>query len=83
MCYYSGQYSEAEIRPWYDRLIETLKKPVTYEAVFKKYALKKLMRASLVVRDYMKHVYNVQPHVLRDSALSPFDPEASVRQPST
>ena len=53
-------------------LLDYLKKPIAYESVFKKYALKKMMKASLFVQEYMKRVYNVTPHTLRDNGKSVF-----------
>ncbi|PJF19395.1 G2/M B-type cyclin Cdc13 [Paramicrosporidium saccamoebae] len=67
-----GEYSKEEVQQWADVLIEFLKKPVTYEAVYKKYALKKMMKASLFVADYMKRNYNVPLHTLRDTGKSVF-----------
>lgn len=53
-------------------LLDYLKKPIAYESVFKKYALKKMMKASLFVQEYMKRVYDVTPHTLRDNGKSVF-----------
>ncbi len=73
MRHYSGDYDEEEVRPWAEMLLDQLKKPITYEAVYKKYALKKLMKASLFVQEYMKRTYNVPSHTLRENSKSVFD----------
>jgi G2/mitotic-specific cyclin 1/2 len=70
--HYSGEYTEADIKPWAELLLDLLKKPITYEAVYKKYALKKMMKASLFVGDHMKRVYGVPVHTLRDNGKSVF-----------
>lgn len=53
-------------------LIEFLKKPLTYEAVYKKYALKKMMKASLFVAEWMKRHHNVSIPTVRDNGKSVF-----------
>lgn len=60
------------MQPWAEMLLDFLKKPIVYESVFKKYALKKMMKASLFVQEYMKRIYNVPPHTLRDNGRSVF-----------
>lgn len=57
--HYSGDYDEDVIKPWASKLISWFKKPLSFEAVFKKYALKKMMKASLYVQNYMKVAYGV------------------------
>lgn len=59
--------------PWVDMLVDYLKKPIVYESVFKKYALKKMMKASLFVQEYMKRMYDIAPHTLRDNGKSVFN----------
>ena len=58
--HYSG-YSEVEVMDCVARLIDALRKPVKFEALFKKYASKKFIKASLYVRDWCKKDQNVDP----------------------
>ncbi|KAK9686907.1 G2/mitotic-specific cyclin [Basidiobolus ranarum] len=52
LIHYSG-YSEEELLPVVNILIDSLAKPVKYEAVFKKYSIKKLMRISIFVKEWV------------------------------
>lgn len=61
--HYSGGYEEEDIKPWASKLISWFKKPLSFEAVFKKYALKRMMKASLYVQNYMKVAYGVSVSV--------------------
>ncbi|ORY78196.1 cyclin-like protein [Protomyces lactucae-debilis] len=58
--HYSG-YSEQEVMVCVHQLIDALRKPVKFEALFKKYASKKFIKASLYVRDWCKKQHNVDP----------------------
>ncbi|KAI1339587.1 cyclin-like protein [Xylariaceae sp. FL0016] len=51
--YYAG-YSEEEIEPVYELMIDYLARPVIHEAFYKKYASKKFMKASLLTRQWAK-----------------------------
>lgn len=62
LTHYSGGYGEEDLKPWADLLLDFLKADFfKYEAVFKKYASKKLMRASHFVQEYMRKHYGVAP----------------------
>ncbi|KAI8838242.1 cyclin-like protein [Chytriomyces cf. hyalinus JEL632] len=52
LAFYSG-YSEVEIQPVCDMMLEYLNKPCKHEAFFKKYASKKFMKASVFVKEWM------------------------------
>ncbi len=52
--HYSGGYTEADLKPWAAYIMEFLKSDISkYEAAFKKYSSKKLMKTSVFVQDYM------------------------------
>lgn len=74
LVHYSG-YSEEEIKPVLDLMIDYLSAPVLHEAFFKKYASKKFLKASIVLRKWAKeyviefgnplHEESAQPHSKR------------------
>jgi len=70
--HFAGEYTEAEILPWVQLLLSFLKKPVQYEAVFKKYALKKMMKASLFVQEYMRQTFKIPCHTVLENEKSVF-----------
>ncbi|KAI1175395.1 cyclin-like protein [Nemania sp. FL0916] len=51
--YYSG-YTEEEIEPVFELMVDYLARPVIHEALYKKYASKKFLKASLITRDWAK-----------------------------
>jgi len=53
LAHYSG-YSEEEIQPVLSLMIDYLAAPVLHEAFFKKYASKKFLKASIVLRKWAK-----------------------------
>ncbi|KAL5120297.1 G2/mitotic-specific cyclin [Pleosporales sp. CAS-2024a] len=53
LVHYSG-YTEAEIQPVLELMIDYLSSPVVHEAFFKKYASKKFLKASIVFRQWAK-----------------------------
>ncbi|KAL0261250.1 G2/mitotic-specific cyclin [Diplodia seriata] len=59
LAHYAG-YTEEEIKPVLDLMIDYLKAPVVHEAFFKKYASKKFLKASIVLRQWAKK-YCVEP----------------------
>ncbi|GME60064.1 g2 mitotic-specific cyclin-b [Neofusicoccum parvum] len=59
LAHYAG-YTEEEIRPVLELMIDYLKAPVVHEAFFKKYASKKFLKASIVLRQWAKK-YCVEP----------------------
>ncbi|KAK9723354.1 G2/mitotic-specific cyclin [Basidiobolus ranarum] len=52
LVHYSG-YTQEQIMPVVEILMDNLSKPMKYEAIFKKYAGKKFMRISLTVKDWI------------------------------
>ncbi|KAK5634763.1 hypothetical protein RRF57_010476 [Xylaria bambusicola] len=53
IAYYSG-YTEDEIEPVFELMVDYLARPVCHEAFYKKYASKKFIKASLVTRSWAK-----------------------------
>ncbi|KAH8889528.1 A/B/D/E cyclin [Thozetella sp. PMI_491] len=53
IAYYAG-YTEEEIEPVFQLMVDYLARPVVHEAFFKKYAGKKFMKASIVTRQWAK-----------------------------
>lgn len=51
--HYSG-YTEEQMKPVVDLMLDYLKKPTKHEALWKKYASKKFMKASIFVRDWIE-----------------------------
>ncbi|KAK3394544.1 cyclin-like protein [Podospora didyma] len=51
--YYAG-YSEEEIEPVFQLMVDYLARPVVHEAFFKKYASKKFLKASILTRQWAK-----------------------------
>ncbi|KAJ4295759.1 G2/mitotic-specific cyclin [Collariella sp. IMI 366227] len=59
--YYAG-YSEEEILPVVELMVDYMARPVIHEAFFKKYAGKKFLKASILTRSWAKknaHVYGI------------------------
>ncbi|KAI3332477.1 A/B/D/E cyclin [Xylariaceae sp. AK1471] len=62
IAYYSG-YTEEEIEPVFELMVDYLARPVIHEAFYKKYASKKFLKASLVTREWAKrsaHLFGVE-----------------------
>ncbi|RMZ78939.1 hypothetical protein DV737_g3688, partial [Chaetothyriales sp. CBS 132003] len=53
LCQFSG-YTEQEILPVFELLVDYLRAPVAHEALFKKYASKKFLKASILTRKWAK-----------------------------
>ncbi|KAF1989358.1 A/B/D/E cyclin [Aulographum hederae CBS 113979] len=53
IAYYAG-YTEEEIQPVFDLMVDYLHGPVVHEAFFKKYASKKFLKASIRMRSWAK-----------------------------
>jgi len=53
LVYYAG-YSEDEVMPLVELMVDYLARPVCHEAFFKKYASKKFLKASIVARNWAK-----------------------------
>lgn len=53
IAHYAG-YTEAEIEPVFKLMVDYLRRPVTHEAFFKKYASKKFLKASILTRQWAK-----------------------------
>lgn len=59
LAHYSG-YTEDEIKPVFNLMVDYLRRPVQHEAFFRKYASKKFMKASIVTRDWAKRTFKPQ-----------------------
>ncbi|KAF2401514.1 A/B/D/E cyclin [Trichodelitschia bisporula] len=69
LTHYSG-YSEDEIIPVFLLMIDYLYGPVQHDALFKKYASKKFLKASMVVRSWVKSTgYKYLTALTKDHAL--------------
>ncbi|KAK4221405.1 cyclin-like protein [Podospora fimiseda] len=53
IAYYAG-YTEEEILPVFNLMVDYLARPVVHEAFFKKYASKKFLKASILTRQWAK-----------------------------
>ncbi|KXJ91982.1 cyclin-like protein [Microdochium bolleyi] len=53
IAYYAG-YTEEEIEPVFELMVDYLARPVIHEAFYKKYASKKFLKASLLTRQWAK-----------------------------
>ncbi|KAI8949729.1 cyclin-like protein [Xylaria longipes] len=73
IAYYAG-YSEEEIEPVFELMVDYLARPVIHEAFYKKYASKKFLKASLVTREWAKrnaHIFGIQDvHLTLDEFTS-------------
>lgn len=67
LAHYSG-YSEEEIQPVLELMIDYLSGPVQHEAFFKKYASKKFMKASIVLRSWCKKYVQEYGNALQEKA---------------
>ncbi|KAF2963246.1 hypothetical protein GQX73_g10323 [Xylaria multiplex] len=62
VAYYAG-YTEEEVEPVFELMVDYLARPVIHEAFYKKYASKKFLKASLVTRNWAKqnaHIFGIQ-----------------------
>ncbi|RWA04720.1 hypothetical protein EKO27_g10387 [Xylaria grammica] len=62
IAYYAG-YTEEEVEPVFELMVDYLARPVIHEAFYKKYASKKFLKASLVTRNWAKqnaHIFGIQ-----------------------
>jgi hypothetical protein len=53
LAYYAG-YTEEELDPVVQLMVDYLARPVVHEAFFKKYASKKFLKASMLARQWAK-----------------------------
>ncbi|KAI0829962.1 A/B/D/E cyclin [Hypoxylon sp. FL0890] len=53
IAYFAG-YTEEEIEPVFELMVDYLARPICHEAFYKKYASKKFMKASLITRQWAK-----------------------------
>ncbi|KAJ3266006.1 G2/mitotic-specific cyclin [Blyttiomyces sp. JEL0837] len=58
LAHYSG-YTEEEITPCSMLMLNYLRKPCKHESLYKKYASKKFMKASVFVKDWVEKNYDV------------------------
>ncbi|KAI1824216.1 cyclin-like protein [Xylaria intraflava] len=61
IAYYAG-YTEAEIEPVSELMVDYIARPVIHEAFYRKYASKRFLKASLVTRTWAKrhaHLFNI------------------------
>ncbi|KAJ8110303.1 hypothetical protein OPT61_g6828 [Boeremia exigua] len=70
LAHYSG-YSEEEIQPVLHLMIDYLSSPVLHEAFFKKYASKKFLKASIVLRKWAKEYVIEYGNVLQEETSQP------------
>ncbi|KAH6615365.1 cyclin-like protein [Boeremia exigua] len=70
LVHYSG-YSEEEIQPVLHLMIDYLSGPVLHEAFFKKYASKKFLKASIVLRKWAKEYVVEYGNVLQEESSQP------------
>ncbi|PVI08516.1 G2/mitotic-specific cyclin CYB1 [Periconia macrospinosa] len=69
LAHYAG-YSEEEIQPVLELMIDYLSSPVVHEAFFKKYASKKFMKASIVLRRWSKDYVSTFGNAQQDATES-------------
>ncbi|KAF2869813.1 G2/mitotic-specific cyclin CYB1 [Massariosphaeria phaeospora] len=69
IAHYAG-YTEEEIQPVLNLMIDYLSSPVMHEAFFKKYASKKFLKASIVLRKWAKEYVANYGNVLQESLNS-------------
>ncbi|KAF2704514.1 A/B/D/E cyclin [Pleomassaria siparia CBS 279.74] len=67
IAHYAG-YTEEEIQPVLQLMIDYLSGPVLHEAFFKKYASKKFLKASIVLRRWSKEYVAQYGNVLQESS---------------
>ncbi|KAJ4990048.1 cyclin [Stagonosporopsis vannaccii] len=70
LAHYSG-YSEDEIQPVLHLMIDYLASPVLHEAFFKKYASKKFLKASIVLRKWAKEYVLEYGNALHEESSQP------------
>ncbi|KAF2995808.1 G2/mitotic-specific cyclin [Curvularia kusanoi] len=70
LAHYSG-YSEEEIQPVLQLMIDYLAGPVLHEAFFKKYASKKFLKASIVLRKWAKEYVVEYGNPLQEETSQP------------
>ncbi|EKV04804.1 G2/M-specific cyclin NimE [Penicillium digitatum PHI26] len=58
LAHYSG-YTEEEIHPVFQLMVDYLRRPVSHEAFFKKYASKKFLKASILTRQWAKKYHHL------------------------
>ncbi|KAJ5440943.1 hypothetical protein N7491_003349 [Penicillium cf. griseofulvum] len=58
LAHYSG-YTEEEIDPVFQLMVDYLHRPVSHEAFFKKYASKKFLKASILTRQWAKKYHHL------------------------
>ncbi|CAG8020438.1 unnamed protein product [Penicillium salamii] len=58
LAHYSG-YTEEEIEPVFQLMVDYLHRPVSHEAFFKKYASKKFLKASILTRQWAKKYHHM------------------------
>ncbi|KAK3053282.1 hypothetical protein LTS18_012143, partial [Coniosporium uncinatum] len=67
IAHYAG-YTEEEIQPVFDLMVDYLRAPVAHEAFFKKYASKKFLKASIVMREWAKNYWKSLQASAEDSS---------------
>ncbi|KAF5851268.1 hypothetical protein GGP41_004078 [Bipolaris sorokiniana] len=70
LTHYAG-YTEQEIQPVLELMIDYLSSPVVHEAFFKKYASKKFLKASIVLRKWAKEYVAAYGNALQEEAAVP------------
>ncbi|KAA8625419.1 Cyclin [Pyrenophora tritici-repentis] len=70
LTHYAG-YTEEEIQPVLQLMIDYLSGPVVHEAFFKKYASKKFLKASIVLRKWAKDYVSAYGNALEEEPVVP------------
>ncbi|KAE8851535.1 hypothetical protein HRS9122_01822 [Pyrenophora teres f. teres] len=70
LTHYAG-YTEEEIQPVLQLMIDYLSGPVVHEAFFKKYASKKFLKASIVLRKWSKEYVSAYGNALEEEPVVP------------
>lgn len=78
LTHYAG-YTEEEIQPVLQLMIDYLSGPVVHEAFFKKYASKKFLKASIVLRKWAKEYVQAYGNDLQEEPAVPCKTTKSVR----
>jgi G2/mitotic-specific cyclin 1/2 len=79
LTHYAG-YNEEEIQPVLQLMIDYLSGPVVHEAFFKKYASKKFLKASIVLRKWAKDYVAAYGNALQEEEEAPVVPSKTKSQ---
>ncbi|KAI1647807.1 A/B/D/E cyclin [Daldinia loculata] len=77
IAYYAG-YTEEEIEPVFELMVDYLARPICHEAFYKKYASKKFMKASLITRQWARKnapIFGITDTKISVDDLSSLEPD--------